>query len=278
MRAGFCAVMKPKCVWAFRMPSRIWLVASLLSFQVPVLRSGEAGTPAHPPYRTGTHFQLARKFFTASDGLPTDDIRAVVATRDKIVLVATSKGLARLKGQHWAEQNGPSKVKALFAPRQGPSVLAGASNIVWALNNGQWQLEEGSPAEVIAFAAEPNGVAWGLAPSGVWRRERGWRRIHTVDDDVLAGPHSLLPGGANVLVAADTGLFAAVGKRRYWLNLEVRPGGLLSSRTRALAWLDPDHFLVATDKGLNLSNGELGWHCLTGKEGLPILDLTHVAV
>src|SRR5205807_792185 len=68
------------------------------------------------------------------------------------------------------------------------------------------------------------------------------------------------------------------GKRRYWLRLEVRPGGLLSSRVRSLAWLDPDHFLVATDKGLNLSNGVRGWQSVTGSGGLPILELDHVAV
>jgi len=69
-----------------------------------------------------------------------------------------------------------------------------------------------------------------------------------------------------------------MGKRKYWLGLEIRPGGLLSSKVRALARLDADHFLIATDKGFNLSNGTTGWNKFTGAEGLPILDLTTAAV
>ena len=38
-----------------------------------------------------------------------------------------------------------------------------------------------------------------------------------------------------------------------------------------------DHFLVLTDKGFNLSNGTRGWYAFTGKEGLPITDLTNAA-
>jgi hypothetical protein len=219
-----------------------------------------------------------RRFFSAADGLPGDDIRAVVAARDGSVVAASANGVAKLDGGHWVKQAGLSEVKALFAPAQGPSVLGGGSNGVWALNNEQWEMERASPADVSAFAAEPDGVPWALAPSGVWRREKEWRRVHTIEDDVLAGPRDLLPGGSNeVWVAADTGLFALAGKRRYWLKLEVRPGGLLSSQTRALAWLDRDHFLVATDEGLNLSSAGQGWTSFTGAEGLPILDLTRVA-
>jgi hypothetical protein len=131
----------------------------------------------------------------------------------------------------------------------------------------------------MAFSAEPGGVPWALAPSGVWRKEKAWKLIQNIEDDVLADPHDLLPGGSNeVFVAAETGLFARAGKRPYWLGLEVRSPGLLSAKVRALAWLGQDNFLIATDKGLNLSNGARGWHSFTGKEGLPVLDLTHMEV
>src|SRR5437867_2706999 len=249
-----------------------------LALQAPKLRSSEAAPYAPVPYPTGSHLQLVREFFTTADGLPTHEVRALTVTRDGIVLAGTSKGVAALKDQSWVKETGPNEATALFAPIHGPTALAGAPKGVWAFNNGQWQLEEGSPQSVIAFAAEPDGIPWALAPSGVWRREHGWKLVHTVEDDVLAEPHGLLPGGSNeVLVAAETGLFAMAGKRRYWLKLEVRPEGLLSSRAKALAWLDRDHFLVATDKGLNLSDGGRGWSSFTGKEGLPILELTQVS-
>ncbi len=257
----------------------LWIVSLILACPPVELRSGEATGAGAQPYPTGSHLQLVRRFFTAADGLPGDVIRALTATRDGIVLAANDQGVARLRGERWVKESGPPGAGALFAPAQGPSALAGASNGVWGLNEGKWQLEAENPANVISFAADPDGVPWALAPSGVWRSDSGWRRVHTIADDVLAEPRSLLPAGSNeVLVAADTGLFALAGKRRYWLKLEVRPGGLLSSRVRALGRLDPDHFLVATDQGLNLSNGGRGWFSFTGNEGLPILDLTRVAV
>lgn len=232
-----------------------------------------------PPYLTGSHLQLVRKFYTTADGLPSDDIRDATVTRNGGVFAATGKGITRFENDRWIKETGPSGVTALFAPAQGAEALAGATNGVWAFISGIWRKEESSPAGVIAFAAEPDGTPWALATSGVWRRTNGWTRIHLIDDDVMTGARSLLPSGsAEVFVASETGLFGLMGKRKYWLDLEVRPGGLLSANTRALARFDRDHFLVATDKGLNLSNGTRGWHAFTGAEGLPILDLTRVAV
>src|SRR6185503_19552018 len=231
------------------------------------------------PYPTGKHLQLVRQFYTTADGLPGEDIRAVTVTRKGLVFAASGSGVARLDGERWTKETGPVEVTALFAPAQGPEALAGATNGVWAFAGSQWQLLTGSPPRAIAFAAEPDGTPWVLAPSGVFRWTNGWNFIHVVDDDDMAEPRSLLPSGPqDVLVAAETGLFGMMGKRRYWLSLEVRPGGLMSRRTRALAWLDRTHFLVATDKGLNVSNGERSWRSFTGAEGLPVVDLTRLAV
>jgi hypothetical protein len=240
-----------------------------MKLQISCLAALLFAVEGRPAFQTGTHLQLVRR----TEGLPAEEIRAVAVTRDGVVLAAAGKILVRIDGE---VQKGPSHVTALFAPADGPRAFAGASNGVWALSGGQWQLEQGSPAGVIAFAAEPNGLPWALAPTGVWRRTTNWTLIHTLDEDTLE-PHALLPRGPDdVLLAAESGLFGLMGKRRYWLGLEVHPGGLLSPHARGLAWLGREHFLVATDKGLNISNGSRGWQSLTGAEGLPILDLTHV--
>jgi hypothetical protein len=234
---------------------------------------------SRPSFPTGTHLQLVRKFYTAADGLPDDDVRAVTVTRNGTVLVACAKGLTHLDGERWVKEIGPAGVTALFAPAEGPDAMAGATNGVWALENNSWRQESGGPEGVIAFAAEPDGTPWALAPSGVWRRADGWKLVHEVEDDMMFGPRDLLPTGPDeVLIASQTGLYRLMGKRKYWLAFEIRPGGLLSADTRSVERFDRDHFLVATGKGLNLSNGMRGWHSFTGKEGLPILDLTGAAV
>jgi hypothetical protein len=237
------------------------------------------GLAATGPFPTGTHPQLVRKFHTMADGLPADEVRAVAATRDGAVFAASAKGLARLHGERWVPEAGPSNVTALFALPQEVAALAGAGDGVWALTQGEWRKEEGSPAGVIAFAAEPAGVCWALARGGVWRREPAWRQVHRIDEDDMVAPKSLLAfGPEEAFVASESGLFGLMGKRKYWLSLEVRPGGLLSHNTRALARLGDGHLLIATDKGLNLSNGKNGWVAVTGADGLPILDLTGAAV
>lgn len=231
------------------------------------------------PYPTGTHRQLVRKFHHVADGLPSDQVRAAVVTRRGVVLVATERGLARLEGERWISESKPPEVTALFAPTTGPEALAGSASGVWSFDGERWQEEPNSPQEVIAFAAEPDGTVWALAPSGVWRRVDGWKFVHTVEDDLMFDVRDLLPTGPEqVLIASRTGLYGLMGKRKYWMGFEIRPGGLLSADTRAIERLDGVHFLVATDKGLNLSNGKRGWKSFQGAEGLPILSLTKIAV
>ena len=213
--------------------------ASLNFIQLDMMRAAENGVA---PFPTGNHLQLVRAFHTTNEGLPVGEIKAVTVTRDGAVLAVAGRTLARLTDNRWTEESAPAGVMALFAPDNGPEVLAGETNGVWSRTQGVWRIEAGSPADVIAFAAEPDGTPWALAPSGVWRRADGWKRIHTIRNDVES-PRSLLPTGPrDVLLAAQSGLFGLMGKREYWLDFEVRPGGLLSANTRALARFGGDHF------------------------------------
>src|SRR5688572_21149171 len=150
---------------------------------VLVVSQGEA-QQATLPYPTGTHRLLVRTFHTQQQDLPSEEIRAVAVTREGAVFVASANSLVRLQpddarnGERWIPVSGPSNVTSLFTAPRETDALAGAADGVWALAQGQWQKEAGSPASVIAFAAEPAGHAWALAPSGVWRRTDGWTRIH----------------------------------------------------------------------------------------------------
>lgn len=239
----------------------------------------DAADEAVRPFPTGAHLQLVREFFTTKDGLAGDDVLATTITRNGGVLVASRNGLTRRDGGQWIKELRPTGVTALFAPIRGSDAFAGATDGVWAYTSHGWEQEPNSPERVIAFAAEPDGTPWALAPSGAWRRSDSWTLVHSVEDDLMTGVRDLLPlGPDDVLVAAETGLFKMMGKRKYWLPFEVRPGGLSSPDTRAVERFHQNHFLVATNKGLNLTNGTRGWHDFTGKEALPILPLTLIAV
>lgn len=251
----------------------------VLSFSRSSDAASLANTDIDPvPYQSGHYRQLVRKFYTSADGLSTNSIVAVAAARNGAVFATSGGSLARLQNDRWQIEEGPTGVSAIFGPAAGPLVLSAGTNGIWALSNEGWKLESNGPSNGMAFSSEPDGTVWILAPSGVWRRSNGWQRIHSLDEDIEK-PRSILPQGPeDVLLASENGLYGMMGKRKYWLDFAVRPGELLSSDTRSLARLDAEHFLVATDKGLNLSNGKRGWYSFTGNDGLPILNLTHVAV
>jgi hypothetical protein len=256
-----------------------WAAIGSVLFIASGARSDVADTPPSSPFITGSHRQLVRDFYSSAAGLAGDNIRAVTVTRDGIVLVASENGVARRDGKVWVHERQLVGATAMFAPSSGPGALVGAADGVWALNDQGWDLEAGGPERVIAFGAEPDGTSWALASSGVWRRSDRWKLVHTIEDDLMFGARDLLPMGPDdVIMASETGLFKMMGKRKYWLPFEVRPGGLLSADTRAVERLDRSHFLVATDKGCSLSNGMRGWHAFTGNDGPPILNLTSIAV
>ncbi len=230
-------------------------------------------------FQTASHPQLVRKFFGEQDGLPTEPVRAIAVTNRGNVFAATADQPWRLDGDRWMIQLGPTRVTALSASAGEREALAGSADGVWVLAHGRWQKDEGSPAGVLAFAGEPGDVSWALAPSGVWRHTDRWQLVHALHPRKMSHPASLLPlGPDDVWVACDTGLFGLMGKRKYWLEMETGPGRLHTTDVRALAKLDNDHHLIATDQGLVITNGTNGWQTITGQDGLPILELKSATV
>jgi hypothetical protein len=253
-------------------------VALLLSSFVLLMMLTDLKASTNPPYPTGSYPQLVRQFYTTRDGLPSEEVRAIAITREGVVLAAVGDAVVKYENGRWVKMSGPSDPAALLATQKEVDALAGTPQGIWALSNGTWRKEEGSPANVIAFSEEPGGAAWALAPSGIWRREGGWKQVHRLDEEMVRPRGLCAMDSEKVYVASESGLFGLMGKRKYWLRLEVRPGGLLSNHTRAIARLDKTHLLVATERGLNLTNGQRGWYSFTGAEGLPILNLTTISI
>ena len=137
-----------------------------------------------------------RQFYTGAEGLPADQIRSLAVTREGLVIVAASNSVSRLEGDRWNAVNGPAGVTSLFAPCSRTSCARGSYE--WHLGFHRRKVEPGTaePRTVMCFAAEPGGIVWAMAPSGVWRRENGWKLVNSIEDDVMAQPHAFLPRGS----------------------------------------------------------------------------------
>ena len=229
------------------------------------------------PFHTGSHLQLVRTFYMTGDDSPGGAIRSVAASATDVWAVSAEGELVHLEKGRWTRRAIPSRVNTVFALPGGAGFLAGTQDTVQETAGGNWRKMDSGPTGVTAFCAEPDGGIWALEPRGVWRRDGDWRRIHVVDESLGAAWAICALGPQDVYLASSKGLHGLMGKRKYWMSLEVRPGGLLSAEVRGLARLDGRHFLVATERGLNITNGLRGWRALTAANGLPIGDLTGVA-
>src|SRR5687768_10758070 len=236
-----------------------------------------AGAPEPVPYRSGSHKQLVRQFYSSKDGLPADSVSAVAVSKTGVVRAVAQGKVARKEGVRWVAETGPVGVTALFTPPAGAECLAAAPDGIWALEGGKWAASRPSPHNVIAFTAGPDGVVWALAPDGLSKMGAQWQLAHKVDSD-FQEPRSICSlGGERIYVAAKNGLFGLMGKRTYWLGLEVGPTALPTADVRSVSLLGHDHIVAATAQGAAVSNG-LHWKHVKGADGLPIEDITLSAV
>jgi len=246
-----------------------------------VLTAFAACASAQPPVRqpesTRPFPQLVRRFYSAADGLPSGPVSAVAVTRAGVVLSVVGGRPLRLMGDRLHGDAGPRGISALCAPAAGPLAVAGAKDGVWALSDKGWARMEGSPKGAAALAGLPDGTLYALAPDGLWRHARAWERIDPPDDELtqVRALCALAPG--ELYAAAPNGLFGSMGKRIYWLRVEVRPGAMPAQDARDVARLPGGHLAVATPRGLVVTNTRRGWLHLDGDDGLPVLDLHRLA-
>ena len=97
----------------------------LFSFTSACAWSAQEREATGSAFPTGSHLQWVRTFYTTTDGLPSDEIRALAVTQDGIVLAAAGKAIAQLEENRWITQAGPSNVTALFGASREAEALAG---------------------------------------------------------------------------------------------------------------------------------------------------------
>jgi hypothetical protein len=229
------------------------------------------------PYQVGTFLQPVRTFYTTAEGLPSNNVRALAVDGRGRVFAATDKGTAVFEGRRW-QKDSEEKGMTLFADR-ADHLFATTDSGALRRSGNQWQREAGAPGGIVAVSEDDKGRLFAVTAGNLWVREKNvWSEVRSVQ----GAPRGICAyGDGELLIATDASLMALWGKRPTWLSIQPTPDGLLSADTRAIARLrgsDGHHFLVATDKGVNLYDGNKGWHRIAGGQGLPVLDVTHAAV
>ncbi|MCS6859023.1 MAG: hypothetical protein NZT92_01735 [Abditibacteriales bacterium] len=231
---------------------------------------------AMQPYHVGTFLQPVRKFYTIADGLPSNNVRALALDAQGRVYAATDKGVAVFDGKQW-ETESQEKVNLFFTDRSR-TLWAATEMGVLRRSEGNWQREENAPGGIVAMSEDDKGRLFAVTAQRLYvRHKNGWAEIRNTQGT----PRGICAyGDGELLVTTDMSLQGLWGKRPTWLSIQPSADGLLSADTRAIVRLrsDANHFLITTDKGINLYDGNKGWHRITGAEGLPILDVTHAAI
>jgi hypothetical protein len=70
--------------------------------------SSFASPPDRLPLPTGTHLQLVRRFYSAIDGLSSNSVSALAVSRSGVVRAAAGGQAARLDGDRWIAEPGPT--------------------------------------------------------------------------------------------------------------------------------------------------------------------------
>ena len=221
--------------------------------------------------------------WAAAQGLPADDVRALLADGSDGVWAGTARGVAHLDGQRRLIESGLPEIAVWSLARAADgSLLAGtAGRGVWRRNSaGEWRPLGVSGAstgvdlpagEVYAVWAAADGRVWAGTDRGLSYHDDGvWHRFGLTDDDDGLSVFALAPHPAGfqtgfrsgrqtvtptgLWIATDQGVFfsadpVASGRADDWLRM--RPAGLLNDYVRALSFDQDGALWLGTLAGLS---------------------------
>jgi hypothetical protein len=229
--------------------------------------------------QVGRFPQEVRTFYTSSQGLPSDDVRAVAVAADVAVYAATSQGLARFDNGHWVSvaERGRS-VEQVAAGPDAVWYVAGGSLLKWS--------EGKSTVAAQLSGLKLNSIAAGAqvfvtTDQGLYVLAGG-RLLPDMDLQRLLGAS---PRVGQVAVAADGRVAVAAASGLYlrmphdaWHPVYPRSGNRSWAPydVRAVSFDSRGRLWFASPQGVGVEDAGV-WTLYTGQDGLPYDDFTTVA-
>ncbi|HOJ34811.1 MAG TPA: hypothetical protein PKY35_08630 [Candidatus Hydrogenedentes bacterium] len=238
----------------------------------------------------GVYGQETRVFYGKSDGLPSEDVRAILVSADGTVYAGTSAGLAQWDRSQWNVVVDGADVYRLAKGAQGEVVFLerdGISTFVPATKKVE-RAHTPLPSELktpsqVAFVLVADGIYLGTDLGVFYSGQKGTTPSLKEDLDGLPvglRVRSAAIGANNVVaVAAEQGVFLRKGIGSTYQPLYPHDGkrSWMPRDARAVGFDGAGRLWLATPQGVACALGDT-WQLFTGKEGLPYNDFTCLAI
>lgn len=219
-------------------------------------------------------FYTHRPGFTHSEGLPGDNVLAIIVDEEDRPIAATDKGIVRLNGDSWEDLNSPG-FTAQHLTQRGPHLIAAGTHDVAVLVNTQWLSVLHTDHPIRAIACRPGSDAVRVAAGDQLitvtlnqSASRIRRLYQQVPEDLLALAEST---DGEIAIGTKHGLFVRSPRSRQWTSLvpsDDRYRWALRSVT-AVAYDREGRLCFGAQQGAGIRQSSGEWELFTGAEGLP---------
>jgi len=260
--------MKPRFV--------IFIVLLALATQ-RAMPQQEVKTVDHPAVagvRVGVFPEEVSRAYTAKDGVPSDDVRAIAVTASGDVYAGTARGLARLSAGHWA---------TVAADGMAVDQVAAVGDDVWFITAGKLVHLHGA-----SYSLPPvkvNQIIAGVKPflatdAGLYMLSGKKLALDSRLSRLLGSEKSI----RQVAVAAD-GRMAVAAMGGLFLKQAGGAWGVVNPRNATRSWApydvrgvvfdSQDRLWFSSAQGVGCEASD--WQLYTGADGLPYNDFTTLA-
>ncbi len=217
--------------------------------------------------------QWVKESFIEVGEIDLRDARQINAV-GKLVRAIVKSGFVEFDGEIWRTNNADwAEQPSLLLSRCDNSVWVYEGKRIWAWDGKQWQVLRETEA-LTAWSEDESGTVWLVAENLLWRYRNGWEKVTRIP--LNAEVRSIACWRDQVALATSFGFWFLQGKRFHFKELLKDFSLLPTNDIRDVAVDSFGHWWLATDKGIVVFCDGDGWLHLTGKDGVPIENLSKV--